>query len=344
MIGSFLIALLTSLQLWLGGLVPAAPAAGVRVAQAQSPSSVTNTNRAISRVAALEKDRRAAADRKDAVAERQQAQLAEIDRLKQRRASWRRDRQLESQLAESQQTAAQLAGLDRRLRELDRSLQTAHRQLLAAIDAEHRLARPEPARRRALSGWAAVSRRALQRNKKIVLPDFQIDPLADPEDLEFQAQRIAQSEKQLEQEIAELAARAQRYDRMVKLREKAARAAELSGLDDDRPRRTTGRISTGAGAEADRGGGAGLSNDDVSPSPPEDPSSFGGSESDPTVVLADVVDSGTLDALRRAETSGDPRARSKATDRARSQVQAQLDKLRKQRQLIERRAKQLRRE
>jgi hypothetical protein len=343
-IGSFLIALLTSLQLWLGGLVPSVPGQQVRVAQAQPPSPTGHTNRTIARVVALDKDRRAAADRKDALAHRQQAQLAEIDRLKRRRASWRRDRQLETQLAESQQTASQLAGLDRRLRGLDRALQAAHRQVVAAVGAELRLAPPSSVRRRYLTGWAAASGRALQRTKKIILPDFEIDPLADPEDLELQAQRIAQSEKQLEQEILELSERAQRYDRMVKLREKAARATELSGMDDDRPRRSTGRVGSGAGAEADRGQGAGVSNDDASPAPPEDPSSFGGAESDPTVVLADVVDSGTLDALRRAESSGDPRARARATGRARSQVQAQLERLRKQRQLVERRAKQLRRE
>lgn len=341
-------ALLTSLQLWLGGLVPSAPAQQVRVVQVQPPSPTSNTNRTIARVVALDKDRRAAAARKDALARQQQSQLAEIDRLKRRRASWRRDRQLETQLAESQQTASQLAGLDRRLRDLDRALQAAHRQVVAAIGAELRLSPPSSptraARRRYLTGWATASGRALQRTKKIILPDFEIDPLADPEDLEIQAQRIAQSEKQLEQEISELTERAQRYDRMVKLREKAARATELSGMDDDRPRRSTGRVGTGTGAEADRGQGAGVSNDDASPSPPEDPSSFGGAESDPTVVLADVVDSGTLDALRRAESSGDPRARAKATSRARLQVQAQLEKLRKQRQLVERRAKQLRRE
>jgi hypothetical protein len=61
------------------------------------------------------------------------------------------------------------------------------------------------------------------------------------------------------------------------------------------------------------------------------------------VVLANVVDSATVDALRRAGRASDPAAKADAAQRARDQVAARLRALRDQRAAIEARARTLRR-
>lgn len=347
---TFLISLATSLQLWAGGVVPAA-APQVRVAQASPRAPAASpADRAASRVQALVSERRSVAAQKARLVKSHEGQLAEVDRLKQRRASWRRDRQLKRALADSQQTAAVLSRLDARIRGIDRALERANKALLAATRRELR-GHPSASRRTRLIGWLRSARSALVRTRKIIVPAETFDPLADPEDLEYHAQLIAQTEKELEQEINALNTREARYDRMVALREKASRAEELSGFDDDNPRRSTGRIGTGDRANTPTAGGA-TNGDSAQPSPPSDPGtdpgvgSGGGfsSDGDPTVVLADVVDAGTLDALRRAESSGDPKVKAKATQRTRKAVEARLARLKKARALIEARARQLRKQ
>ncbi len=347
---TFLISLATSLQLWaVGAAPPAAPA--VRVAQAAPRAPAASpADRAAGQVRTLEAERRSVAGQKAALMKSHEAQLAEVDRLKQRRASWRRDRQLKRALADSQQTAAVLSRLDARIRGIDRDLERANKALLAATRRALR-GHPSASRRAQLIGWLGSARSALVRTRKIILPAETFDPLADPEDLEYHAQLIAQTEKELEAEIGALAARESRYDRMVALRDKASRAEELSGFDDDRPRRTTGRIGSGDRNNG-TGAGGGLTNgDSAQPLPPADsgpnPDPGGGSfssDGDPTVVLADVVDAGTLDALRRAESSGDPKARATATKRTRQEVQARLARLKRARALIEARARKLRKQ
>jgi len=347
---TFLISLATSLQLWAVGGAPAA-ARPARVAQAAPRAPAASpADRDASRVRSLASERRSVAAQKAKLVKSHEAQLAEVDRLKQRRASWRRDRQLKRALADSQQTAAVLSRLDARIRGIDQQLERANKALLVATRNELR-GHPSASRRAQLIGWLRSARSALVRTRKIILPAETFDPLADPEDLDYHAQLIAQTEKELEQEINELTAREARYDRMVALREKASRAEELSGFDDDRPRRTTGRIGTGDRSNT-TGAGGGLNGDSAQPLPPADPgptadlgsgSGFG-SEGDPTVVLADVVDTGTLDALRRAETSGDPKVKAKATQRTRQAVEARLARLKKARVLIEARAHKLRKQ
>ncbi len=65
-------------------------------------------------------------------------------------------------------------------------------------------------------------------------------------------------------------------------------------------------------------------------------------ESDATIVLADVVDSTTLDSLSRAQHSGDPTQRAAAAKLARDAVANRLAQLRAKRAAIEARAQQLR--
>lgn len=355
MLPEYLIAVSTTLQLWLGGAaqLPAQPVEVAQAAEASLPSpAARDTDRAILTVrASVEERRRLVAD-KAAMAARYEAELQEIDRLKQRRASWRRDNAIKTKKRESQATGLELAKLDRRIRQLDVRLRKERAALVRAIDRELRDATATAARRNDLVKMRRVTRRALQRNKKIVLPDYTIDPLADPEELEYQAERIAQTEKELTRELALLGKRAERFRKMAKLDQKRRRAREAGKWDDNRPRRTSlstslaGGRDTGAYGESD-----GLQNEDgASPAPsddadPAEPGALGAGDdyADPSVVLVDVVDSETLDVLRNAELSGNLLVKAKATERAHVKVREQLERLAKLRKQVEMRAKKLRR-
>jgi chromosome segregation ATPase len=78
---------------------------------------------------------RLAAKRED-LARRYQDQLGQIDRLKNQRASWRRDRELRDSLSESLETANQLSATTRELGQARTGLESARRAYLTAIDAE----------------------------------------------------------------------------------------------------------------------------------------------------------------------------------------------------------------
>ncbi len=344
MVPQFFLALATTLQLWLGG----AAVAPTRVAQLAEPAPTPSqvTDRAADRVAAVRAQRQRAVTEKSRLAKRYEAQLAEIDRLKKSRASWRRDRMIRQQKADSLTTGRALQELDTEIRRLDGRLRSEQQALISTIDRELET-RPAPTRRHKLLALRRATGRELHRDKKIVLPDDTIDPLADPEELEYQAARIAQSEKELAREIALLGERAKRYRHMDKLRRQRARAAQAGRWDDSRSRRTAGRIS-----DRQNGAGGGLAslddNSDGEAGPPspidEDPAVGGGygEYSDPTVVLVEVVDTDTLDALRNAQSSGNLVVKAKAAERASKQVHSQLERLRRQRLLIEKRAAELR--
>ncbi len=340
---------------------------------------------------------RMTAERRQRVRE-YQTQLEAIDRLKQKRASWSRDRQLKQKLAESQATAAKLEALDQRVRRAQATLETRYRQLLATVGREERalsqaaeaaVVGSDNGRRMQLSRLRKQARGFLRPEvKKIVLPDERIDPLADPEELEYQASLLSQSEDELLRELENMERQAQRYRQMVALRDKRGRADAFGRLDRDDIRRTTGRTNRRA-ADGDE-----LSADEPEPgsspappappppsgepsgdrgegdAPPEDPSGGPGGPSIPEpdtptpptddenfsppasedggagldIVLADVVDVPTLDALRTAERSSNPAHKAKAVEQASRQVRARLQRLRLQRQRMQERARQLRRD
>lgn len=301
-----------------------------------------------------------------------ETQLAEIDQLKRQRASWRRDRLLRTRLSESLSTAEKLAALDQQIRVLDRTVQGQQRALMVALDRELAAA-PVAGRAESLVRWRRDVARALKPAvKKIVLPDADIDPLADPEELEYQASLIRQSEEQLARELAKLDKLTGRYERMALLQSKSRRAAELGRFDDDQPRRAgrssgDGRDSEGPVITTSDEGSADTSSSPPSapgaeqepstpaPAPPpvsDAPESGGtrpgsddisGTREDPMfdVVLADVVDAGTISALRAADLSSNPAVKASATKRAHDQVKQRLEALRKRRELIQKRARSL---
>jgi hypothetical protein len=310
-----------------------------RVAQAAG-AATRATDAALAAVRAGEARRVARMAERARLAERYQRELAAIDRLKRQKASWRRDRQLRAQLSASLETARQLDQVTGAVGGLDLQLARQRRALLAAIDAEL-AAGPAAARARSVRGLRAevAARAAPARPRTIVLPDDELDPLADAEELEQHAQALRDSERQLARQLADLDRQATRFRRQADLRKQHQRAGELASRDDDRPRRVAGAVGPGRGVAADEGGPAPQSDDGSGGAPEIDPS-FG---ADVAVVLADVVDAGTADALRRAERSTDPAAKAAAAERARAQVARRLRALEQRRQAIEKRARELRR-
>jgi hypothetical protein len=362
-------ALPTLLPDTLPALPSAQPGARPQAAPAQPPQAADlarATAREVATLAAIERERAQALAEKTRLARQYEGELQEIDRLKRQRASWRRDRLIRDQLRASHDTARALAAADQRVRRLDASLATQRGRLVAAIDRELAAA-PTVERRSALARWRAGAQREQRRDvKKIVLPDERMDPLADPEELEDHAALLRQSEVELAKELARLEQQADRYRYMVTLSTKRERAAELGRLDDDQPRRTS--VRSGAGSAS------GDVHEEAPPAPPappsppsppgedlpgEDPPDDRGPDPQPVpdtgddadgaltgldVVLADVVDTSTLDALRAADRSANPAVKARAAERASAQVRARLERLRAQRKRIQVRAQELRTE
>ena len=280
-------------------------------------------------------------------AQRYQDQLATVDRLKKQKASWRRDRELRDSLADSADTANQLATLNTQLATAMRTLTQARQDLVAAIDREKPTA--APARATQLDRLRAQVTATLpgygQAAKKIVLPDAEVDPLADPEELDQQAQVIAETEKQLANQVAGLDSQAAELAHVADLRKHNDRAKEMMLSEDDQPHRnvqhSSGKESLGDSAATpppgtDTGaGGASTTGGSFN-------SSSGSFETEATFVLGEVIDHSTIDSLTRAQRSGDPAKRAEAARLARDAVAQRLDQLKKKRAQIELRAKQLR--
>jgi len=291
------------------------------------------------------------------VAQRYQDQLATVDRLKKQKASWRRDRELRQTLADSADTANQLSALNTQLATAARALVQARNELVAAIDREKPTAAgPRVAELDKLR--AQVTATIGPAPKKIVLPDAEVDPLADPEELDQQAQAIAETEKQLANQVAGLDAQAAELAHVADLRKHNERAKDLMLAEDDQPHRNVQHSSGG-----DRG-------DSLNPSPTNGGNTLGGAggagagqggssggtdtggnfnnnsstsfETEATFVLGEVIDRTTIDGLTRAQRSGDPAKRAEAARSARDAVKQRLDQLDKKRAQIEARAKQLR--
>ena len=336
-------------------VAPAQPAQG----QGTSAGLQVATDRAYLGVSRLLTQRSQRAAAKRTLHSTYTAQLAELDRLKQSKASWRRDRQIRAKKAESQATAGRLSRVDAELRAFDAQLKVQRQALAVAVSRELGLTTISATRRAGLVKMRNDVMAALRpRARKIILPDDSLDELADPDELSEQIALIAQAEKELSQERQVLRQREDRYTRWAVLREQRERAGQMSDLDDDQVRRSTGRSGragrdTGgaspngdSAAEEDgdspgAGGGDGPPDDqgDASSPPPSGPdSSFDVS----SVVLADVVDSTTIDALKRAGRSSNPRSRADAAARARKQVEQRLERLKRSRALIQNHLNKLR--
>ena len=270
----------------------------------------------------------------EALAKLYQDQLGQIDRLKNQRASWRRDRELRDRLSESLETANQLSAATRELGRARGDLESARRAYLAAIDAELGAGAPTARAQVLVRARAQLVPQIQDVPRRIIIPDFEVDPLADPEELEQRAAELRASEEDLGRQLAGLKTQATELDHLAVLRKQHERAGDVFNRDDDEPHHNTARPAGDSGGSPDDGGGAGK------------PSAPGWSsenfESLAPIVLADVINASTLLSLEAAQRSGDPGQRAEAARRAGDEVARRIGEVRKRRLEIEARARQLR--
>lgn len=281
----------------------------------------------------------------NALATQYATQLEAIDRLKKQRKSWRQERELRTSLSDANDTATKLAAGKAELAKANTALASARRTLQLSVDAEL-ASGPTPVRTAELARLKAqLAPQTTKRVSRIVLPDMEIDPLADPEELDEHIKRLLDSEEQLRKQMVGLDKQAKDLDEVAKLRKQHERAGELSRRDDDQPQRSAsqggGRATTtsdsagndspapeaGGGAPPTGGGGGGGGELGAT--------SVGTFESDATIVLADVIDATTIETLTRAQRTGDPAQRAVAAKKARDAVAGRLEQLKKKRAELE---------
>jgi len=355
MFSSVIIQVAFGLQLLFAAGDPAPAVVGQAAGQI---TAKTATDRAETRVTATTNELNKQLAAKKSLDKKRSAQLVGLDKLKKQRASWNRDRKIRSKKAEADATGKKLAKLAKEIRRLKTLLSQQRATLVAAIDKEQ-ATNPDSVRNAALITLRTRTASKLphkRKARKIVLPPDRLDQLADPEELEEQAALLAAAEKQLLREQRKLENREDRFTKMAKLREQARRAGELDQFEPSGVRRTTGRVNdpnkaAGRGDNESAGTQADPSPDDDgqgglgdSPPPGEpgagDPDFGGFAES--SVVLSDVVDSTTVDALRRAERSSNPKTKASAARSARRQVEDKLKRVRALRKKMLDRARKLR--
>jgi len=293
----------------------------------------TDTAEAVTRAAAQHVGQLAI--HRAALAKRYQDELDAIDRLKTQRASWRRDRELRDRMSSSLETANLLSATTRELDRAEADLVTTRRSYLSAIDAEL-AAGAVPVRLLQLSRARAVVAPELKdAPRRIVIPDLEIDPLADPEELDQRAAELRASEDKLSRQVAELRTQAAELDRLAVLRKQHERAGDLFNRDDDQPHRNPARRAGDSGG-SEEGGSSGP----LPSAPGSTPTST--FENYVPIVLADVIDATTISSLAAAQRSGDPAQRAAAAHKTHDAVAARLDEVRRKRAEIEARARQLR--
>jgi hypothetical protein len=297
-------------------------------AEALRPTALTAaTTSAESATKTAERQVARLAEQRAALARRYQEELGAIDRLKNQRPSWRRDRELRESMSDSSETANSLSASARDLEKAKAGLEGARRAYLAAIEAELGSG-VAPARALQLAqAKAQLAPQLKDAPRRIVIPDFEVDPLADPEELDQRAAELRASEDDLGRQLAGLNAQASELDRLVLLRRQHERAETLFNREDDEPHRNTAKPT-----ETDEGGGRN----------PNTPSGGPNFENFVPIVLADVIDATTINSFAAAQRSGDPAQRAEAAHKTHDAVARRLDQVRRRRLEIEERARQLR--
>ncbi|HEY5952083.1 MAG TPA: hypothetical protein VIV40_41585 [Kofleriaceae bacterium] len=291
-------------------------------------------------------------------------QLSTVDRLKKQKASWRRDRELNKAQADANDTAKRLTAIDNAIKLAQQDVGKARTGVVKAIDAEL-AAGATGARADQLTKLRAQLSPSMPTPKKIVIPDAEIDPLADPEELERQAAALMATEKQLEAQRKGLDQQHKDLKLVAELRSAHERAGELSTRDDDQPHRGAQKSTRSAADESatpapndgtgGTGGGAGSGSGAQTGGGTSGDTSIGGDtfgtdkhpasttfESTAAVALGEVIDKSTIEGMLRASRTGDPKQRAEAARMARDAVAKRLEQLRAKRKHIEDRAKLLR--
>jgi hypothetical protein len=271
-----------------------------------------------------------------ALAKRYQEELDAIDRLKKQRASWRRDRELRDSLSTSAETANELSAATHDLEKANAALGSARRAYLLAIDTE-RTAGAVPLRALQLDrARGLLTPLVKDAPRRIVFPDLEVDPLADPEELDQRAAELRASEDELSRQLVGLDTQATELEHLALLRKEHDRAGDLLNRDDDQARRNTTHKAGDSGGVSEDGvpiGGIYPSSPGVTPP---------GFDNSVPIVLADVIDASTIKSLTAAQSSGDPAQRAEAARKAHLAVAGRLEQVRKKRTEIEARSKQLR--
>ena len=221
-----------------------------------APVDVTATAEA--GVASADKAAAAAAAKRSQLATHYAEQTAAIDHVKQQKPSWRRDRDLRTALADAADTATQLATVSRELATAQVKLADARKAVVAAIDAELAAGAVGP-RAQQLTAERAKLATACREGAspgahKIVIPNSDLDPLADPEDLDKEAGALKQTEVELQRQVDELDRQSTALKQAADARKEHDRAVELAVRDDDTPHR--GATHTTGGATLTGGTGA----------------------------------------------------------------------------------------
>jgi hypothetical protein len=272
-------------------------------------------------------------------------ELDAIDRLKNQRASWRRDRELRDSMSSSLETANQLSAADREIDKANASLVSAERAQLAAIDAELGAGAVPPRARQLERSRGVLAAQLKDAPRRIMIPDLEIDPLADPEELEQRAVELRASESELNRQLVGLDQQATELEHLASLRKQHSRAGDVFYRDDDQPHRGTSHKSGDLGATSEDGtGGAWDPSRGLPTSAGSGPVGSGASsfESYVPTVLAEVIDASTITSFAAAQRSGDPAQRAEAAHKAHDAVALRLEQVKKKRAEIEARARQLR--
>lgn len=317
------------------------------VASIAAADPASDTDAATAKLAKDTKDRAALVATKATVAKRYGGELAAVDRLKQGKSSWRRDRQLQDAQAKALDTSNELAKLSGKITTLDARITADKQAVVVAVDAELPKLGDGARKQQLVAARKAAAPPAVTKAHKIIVPDAEIDPLADPEELDQQAAAIKASESELDKQVQTLDEQARKLQKAAELRKAHDRAGDLAVRDDDQPRRTgtggSGRTGLEGAHGVDGGEPAPSENPTDSPVPPPSSGDLSGFMGDETAqVLSDVIDPATGEALRRANRGSDPATKAEAAKAARDQVKARLEALRKKRAAVEARAKELR--
>jgi hypothetical protein len=299
------------------------------------PTQMDKTTAAWNAAVAAERNLAQLAQKRSTLAARFQTELRAVDRLKNSPRSWRRDKELRDKLSEANEIGRQLESATADLGKAQKLVDNARKTLVAAIDAELATS-PATARKTQLAKARAQVLPQSRRAHRIVLPSTQIDPLADPAELIEQARLLRQSEAELQKQIQGLEIQAKELERVAQLRKHNERTREMDRRDDNSSRKGPGN-GTGRTAEAT------ADNSPEGPAPPPtEPTSNPMFEMDSTIVLVEIVDQPTIDSLRNAQRSGDPKQRAEALRRAREGVIKKADQMRAAAKQAEDRAKQMR--
>jgi hypothetical protein len=308
-------------------------------ARAQPGQETIVTNRAETTANAAERQVVQLTSRRAALKQQYEDEVADIDRLKKQRASWRRDRDLRENLSTSLETSKQLDNATREVDLAQRNLVTARRAYLNAVAAELKAGAPPQRAQRLERARALLTSQLKDAPHRILIPDLRIDPLADPEELLQHANELRASEDELRHQVDELAAQAIDLERIAQLRKQHDRAGDLVNRYDDQPHRTTTRSET----NPEGTGVGGVTDPSSAPFIPPTTQQLSGFENYVPTVLSDVIDASTINSFTAAQLSGDPAQRALAARKAHDAVALRLEQVRRKRMEIEARAKRLQR-